>query len=86
MKSMDFLSEGAGGVNSHALYDECNAVGGKRRDFMARYGWDWYYAFAKPLTRHDRHNMGLTVALNLTFGCTGAIFSRIKDSATTTPI
>jgi hypothetical protein len=28
----------AGGVNSHAVHDECNQPGGKRRGFMGRYG------------------------------------------------
>jgi hypothetical protein len=44
MKSMDFFDwQGAGGVNSLAIDDECNAARrlgapGKRRDFMVRYG------------------------------------------------
>jgi hypothetical protein len=45
MKSMDFFAwQGAGGVNSESIHDDCNAARRKKTRFHGAFmGWDWYY-------------------------------------------
>jgi hypothetical protein len=47
MKSMDFFVwQGAGGVNSKSIHDECNAARRKKTRFHGAFmGWDWYKVF-----------------------------------------